>query len=1226
MAYQPKSYRKFLAGSVSAALVASAVGPVVANAASFSDVDPNSTHGPNILALAEKGYIKGFEDGTFKPFEKISRGQAAKIFARILTDNGFQAPEKLEQAFDDVPLDAKDQELVKAAAIVKAAGVMTGSEGKLNPASNITRQQMAKVIVETFDLEKPADFKSQITDLDKADDWAREYIQTLEANGVTVVKEYRPKDNVTRGEFATFIKRAMDASGTVTADDITAVKFVDENTLEVTFNGELKDVKAEDFKIEGVEIESVSIKAAAAAEAKTTVVVIKTKTKLEEGKSYTISYKGQTSEKAKVEVPVITPKVESVSANNRKTVTIKFNKELDKDTITSDTLKVFEGTNTSPTVVDSDLSDGFTAGAVNYQLSADKKSVTIVFESTIAQSQELRIVVDGVKTVDGKTVEKYDNKVTVVDTTIPTIEGIKVNNAKSFEIQFSEPVNISAPVNQVLSNIKVDGNAVIGTLSQDFTKNTVTVTLATPLTAGKHDIKVYDVKDFNGLKAEDKTFSVDITQDTTPPAIVSAKVVSKDTIEIETSEQLDDLGTIKVGNNVATVTRVEGSLTKYRLTGFGNLDLSAVVEVTLKYKDQTDAVGNKVTTEQTFTFKAVDDTTLPTVTAQLLNQPNKKNYVKLTFSKPMQTTAGTIKVLKADGTLYKTISVSSVAAQFNQAKTELELTAADLGLTNTDVEKYKLEISDMKDNTIRENLLAKTTLEITTVDTKAPTVADKYVVTEGTTTDGDTVTITFSEPMDEATLSNLSNFTYNGTVLSAISGAKLQSISADKKSVTFVIPNARAGANMTVYAVKDANGNLLSGVQTIVKATAQNSGLALAGNGAADVVATSSRTVKVKVNTPLKTVDPSTFVLYKNGQPDVTFVNAVLDSKDSTNQTIVLTTNKDLDANADVYTLYTTATPTLTKNVYGNSFAPSTLLQVVKDEIAPEIKSVKAGNTISDVSPAVSADEFTIEFTEPVTATGTTLLDDLIVKKSDGTLLVPGTDYTIATTDNGTTATNDDNTAVDGDTKVVIKLADGLFVDGDNTISVAVAAPRNVKDGSANLLKEFAATTVTVKYVNDAPAAPSVTFSFDGPNAGQLQGATTAHEYSLDGGATWKAVTSANQALTAQELAAITDTNDIKIRVKASGYAPAGQVQTIDITKPAAPQNVVADATNGKITGLTANAKYEYKIGNGNWVAATADTNGEITGLTLNAGDSVQVRLAATETKLASDAATVIAN
>ncbi|WP_236546367.1 S-layer homology domain-containing protein [Anoxybacillus sp. PDR2] len=327
MAYQPKSYRKFLAGSVSAALVATAVGPVVASAASFSDVNPNDSHAANIEKLVEKGYIKGYEDGTFKPYNNVTRGQVAKIFARILKDNGFQVPAD-KKAFDDVPVDAKDQELVEAAAIVKAAGVMTGNEGKLNPNQTMTRQQMAKVLVEAFDLTKPADFTSKITDLDKADEWARDYIKTLEANGVTVVTEYNPKGTVTRAAFASFVVRALDASSQTTAQDIQGVQYVDQNTLEVTFNGELKDVKKEDFAIEGVEIDSVSIKAAAAEEAKTTVVVIKTKTPLEEGKSYTISYKGQTTDKTKVDVPVVTPKVESVSAINAKTLEVKFNKEL----------------------------------------------------------------------------------------------------------------------------------------------------------------------------------------------------------------------------------------------------------------------------------------------------------------------------------------------------------------------------------------------------------------------------------------------------------------------------------------------------------------------------------------------------------------------------------------------------------------------------------------------------------------------------------------------------------------------------------------------------------------------------------------------------------------------------------------------------------------------------------------------------------------------------------
>ncbi|MGP3610594.1 S-layer homology domain-containing protein [Anoxybacteroides rupiense] len=248
MAYQPKSYRKFLAGSVSAALVATAVGPVVASAASFSDVNPNDSHAANIEKLVEKGYIKGYEDGTFKPYNNVTRGQVAKIFARILKDNGFQVPAD-KKAFDDVPVDAKDQELVEAAAIVKAAGVMTGNEGKLNPNQTMTRQQMAKVLVEAFDLTKPADFTSKITDLDKADEWARDYIKTLEANGVTVVTEYNPKGTVTRAAFASFVVRALDAQEAAQAPKVVSVSAINAKTLKVALNKELTSLDGLTFTV-----------------------------------------------------------------------------------------------------------------------------------------------------------------------------------------------------------------------------------------------------------------------------------------------------------------------------------------------------------------------------------------------------------------------------------------------------------------------------------------------------------------------------------------------------------------------------------------------------------------------------------------------------------------------------------------------------------------------------------------------------------------------------------------------------------------------------------------------------------------------------------------------------------------------------------------------------------------------------------------------------------------
>ena len=234
MAYQPKSYRKFLAGSVSAALVATAVAPTAGFAASFTDVNQNDSHAEAINALVEAGYIKGYQDGTFKPYNNVTRGQVAKIFARILVDAGFEVPTDLN-AFTDVPVNHPDQELVKAAAIVKAAGVMTGSEGKLNPTQNVTRQQMAKVIVKTFGLELPEGHVSKITDLDQADAWAREYIQTLEANGVTNVPEFKPKSNVTRAQFASFAYRALNVEAPAEVK-VESVQVIDVNKVEVKFN------------------------------------------------------------------------------------------------------------------------------------------------------------------------------------------------------------------------------------------------------------------------------------------------------------------------------------------------------------------------------------------------------------------------------------------------------------------------------------------------------------------------------------------------------------------------------------------------------------------------------------------------------------------------------------------------------------------------------------------------------------------------------------------------------------------------------------------------------------------------------------------------------------------------------------------------------------------------------------------------------------------------------
>ena len=78
-----KSYRKFLVGAVTTAVVASSFAGV-AGAASFKDVDSNTTHQEAVLSLVDQRIISGYPDGTFRPYAQINRGEAAIITARAM--------------------------------------------------------------------------------------------------------------------------------------------------------------------------------------------------------------------------------------------------------------------------------------------------------------------------------------------------------------------------------------------------------------------------------------------------------------------------------------------------------------------------------------------------------------------------------------------------------------------------------------------------------------------------------------------------------------------------------------------------------------------------------------------------------------------------------------------------------------------------------------------------------------------------------------------------------------------------------------------------------------------------------------------------------------------------------------------------------------------------------------------------------------------------------------
>ncbi|WP_399629256.1 S-layer homology domain-containing protein [Sporosarcina sp. SG10008] len=274
MANQPSKYSKFLVGAASAALVASAVAPV-ASAADFKDTKGN-THEEAINALSDSGVIKGYSDGTFLPNKTLTRSDVVKMMGKWLVTEGHAIPAdaRTNPRFTDLSTKS-NAELLDYAAVVKDAGVFIGSNGKLLAVDNITRENMALVLVRAFDtVEKidlatyvaGQDFKRDVKDLTSAKSEARAAIDVLDFFDITnpTVASFNPKGNTTRGHFATFLHKTINADFSKVAGEaaegVVSVKAVNATTVEVAFKEELKDVSALKFSIEGLAISNAAVK------------------------------------------------------------------------------------------------------------------------------------------------------------------------------------------------------------------------------------------------------------------------------------------------------------------------------------------------------------------------------------------------------------------------------------------------------------------------------------------------------------------------------------------------------------------------------------------------------------------------------------------------------------------------------------------------------------------------------------------------------------------------------------------------------------------------------------------------------------------------------------------------------------------------------------------------------------------------------------------------------
>ncbi|SKB01515.1 S-layer homology domain-containing protein [Sporosarcina newyorkensis] len=187
----------------------------------FSDVPPSKHFAEAVYDLAERNIIGGYPDGTFKPGNSITRGQAAAIIAKLIK---LDTSKLKDPGFKDVP---KANGYYKAIAAMAEKSIISGyGDGRFGPNDPITRAQMASILVKAFDLPRYNfnSYKSPFEDVHRGVGHDPN-ILTIYRLGITTgtsPDRFSPNTSITRGQAAKMMKATEEAKSqivTVKASD-----------------------------------------------------------------------------------------------------------------------------------------------------------------------------------------------------------------------------------------------------------------------------------------------------------------------------------------------------------------------------------------------------------------------------------------------------------------------------------------------------------------------------------------------------------------------------------------------------------------------------------------------------------------------------------------------------------------------------------------------------------------------------------------------------------------------------------------------------------------------------------------------------------------------------------------------------------------------------------------------------------------------------------------------
>ncbi len=236
-------------------LAISMLASVSASAQDFPDM-PDDWTKESIEKAVENGLLGGFEDGTIRPNNNITRAQMATIIVRSF---GATQEADITKFTDMNPTDWHYSAFAKAVQMQAFGGDQLNH---LNPNNYITFQECFKVVSSVFGLiviDDPRAGKvglnnQDLTVLDKFEDgaevsdWAKPYVAAVVSNGYWdgLDGKLTPKAYITRAQFAVLMDNLVK---TYITEPGTYSEFEDGNIMIKAENVTLKNVTTDDYII-----------------------------------------------------------------------------------------------------------------------------------------------------------------------------------------------------------------------------------------------------------------------------------------------------------------------------------------------------------------------------------------------------------------------------------------------------------------------------------------------------------------------------------------------------------------------------------------------------------------------------------------------------------------------------------------------------------------------------------------------------------------------------------------------------------------------------------------------------------------------------------------------------------------------------------------------------------------------------------------------------------------